>query len=325
MPRRAPLVVALVALSGCDVDAILDMLNEHTQAPAAAPAAPGMVPIGPGGAAPTGLPSPTLTAGAVVPNAQAALGVPIDRTGQDEMLLVKPQYVVSYNRFRNAPNWAAWRLSAGDLGDTGRTRNGFSPDPQLPDGVYRALQGDYRGSGYDRGHLVPSAQRTADPDDNAATFLMTNVLPQRHDLNAGPWESLESWSVQMAREGWDLYTYAGGTYPPLCATDRAPQGNNPDPTCPSVGRSDDIARRVGVPSTTWKVIVLLPHNAGLHAVNNGTPALAVDMPNDGSATADWRRYILSVDALEQRTGYDFLTAVSPQIQAAIESRVFRPD
>lgn len=324
MIKRPWLAALPLLLASCDVDAVLELLNGVAESAKPPQVAPSMVPVGPGGQAPPAMPgAPSM--GGTVPSPQAALGAPVDRTGQDEMLLVKPQYVLSYNRFRNAPNWAAWRLTAADLGDTGRTRNGFAPDPQLPDGVYRVLQGDYRGSGYDRGHLVPSAQRTADPDDNAATFLTSNILPQRHDLNAGPWESLESWSVQMARRGWDLYTYAGGTYPPFCATDRAPQGNTPDPSCPSVGRSNDTARRVGVPSTTWKVIALLPRGAGLSAVSASTPVLAVDMPNDGSATPDWHRYILSVDALEQRTGYDFLSAVPPQVQAVVEARVFQPD
>lgn len=322
LQRIAP--AALVLLAGCDLDTILDAFNEHaqaTRAPHTAPAIPG-IPGLPAPSVPTGRPPPP-SAGAFVPSPQAALGAPVDQTQQDELLLVKPQYVLSYNRFRNAPNWAAWRLTAADLGDTGRTRSGFAPDPQLPDGVYRVLQGDYRGSGYDRGHLVPSAQRTADPEDNAATFLTTNILPQRHDLNAGAWESLESWSLDMARQGWELYTVAGGLYPPQCATDRTGAGNSPDPSCESIGRSDDVTRRVGVPTSTWKVIVMVPQGAGLRGVSAQTPALAVDMPNDGSAGHDWRRYVLSVDALEQRTGYDFFTAVPPAVQGAIEARVFQ--
>lgn len=311
--------IAAVLAAGCDLDTILELLeDEARRAPAAqSPAAPS--PAAPFPGAYPAAPQQHVSGG----GAQMPLGAPVDRSPQDELLLVKPQYVLSYNRFRNAPNWAAWRLTASDLGDTGRTRDRFAPDPQLPDGVYRAMHNDYRGSGYDRGHLVPSAQRTADPEDNAATFLMTNILPQRHDLNAGAWEALEEWSLGMARQGWDLYTYAGGRYAPVCATDRSPAGNTPDPSCPSIGRSADIARRVGVPVSTWKVIVLVPRGAGPNAVNASTPVVAVDMPNDGTAGADWRRYLMSVDALESLTGYDFLGAVHPSVQAVIEAQVYR--
>lgn len=256
-------------------------------------------------------------------NVQTALGAPRDRSSQDELLLERPEYVLSYNPFRNVANWAAWRLTAADLGDTGRTRDRFSPDPQLPDGVYRAMHNDYRGTGYDRGHLVPSAHRTADPDANAATFLTTNLLPQRHDLNAGAWEALEEWSIHQARAGWDVFNVAGGLYARQCATDRTPQGNSPDPSCESIGRSDDPTRRLGVPASTWKVIVLVPHGGGAGDVTAQTTTLAVDMPNDGSAGHDWQRYVISVDELERRTGYDFLTAVPEGVQAVIEARIFR--
>lgn len=310
--------LALALASGCDLDAILDAVDEASRQPPAPSAPPAGQP-----ASPPYLPAPQGVPSGASP--QMPLGAPVDRSAQDELLLVKPQYVLSYNRFRNVANWAAWRLTASDLGGTGRTRDRFSPDPQLPDGVYRAMHNDYRGTGYDRGHLVPSAQRTADPDDNAATFLTTNILPQRHDLNAGCWEGLEEWSLNMARQGWDLYTYAGGRYAPVCATDLQPSGNTPDPSCPSIGRSADTARRLGVPLSTWKVIVLVPRGGDPSAVNTSTPVVAVDMPNDGTATADWRRYVLSVDALEQRTGYDFLGAVHPSVQAVIEARVYQGD
>lgn len=298
--------LALVFVTSCDVDRLLRVSAQGAQvtpqAPWSAPHAPWNSP-----------PAATL---------HLALGTPTDASSQDDWLLTKPQYAVSYNRFRNAPNWVAWRLSASDLGSTGRTRRNFAPDPQLPDGMYRVHDGDYSGSGYDRGHLCPSAQRTADPDDNAATFLTTNILPQRHDLNAGAWENLERWSTDMARAGWDLYTYAGGIWPRECATNLAPTGNAPGFGCPSIGRSMDVARRVAVPYSTWKVIVLVPQGHALDAVNANTPVVAVDMPNDGSAGADWRRYLTTVDTIEARTGYELLGNVHVAVQQAIESRVY---
>lgn len=249
---------------------------------------------------------------------QAALGLAVDASPQDEYILRRPQYVLSYNRFRNAPNWAAWRLRADDLGSTGRTRRSFAPDPDLPPGAYRVLHTDFRASGYDRGHLVPSSHRTAREEDNAATFVMSNVLPQVHEMNAGAWESLESWSVSMARQGWTLYTYAGGLWPATCATERAAPLTE---ACPAIGERYDAAQRVAVPSSMWKVVVLLPPGAGPAAVDTSTPVVAVDIPNTPDATGDWRGYQLTVDALEARTGYDFLSAVPPGVQAVIESRI----
>ncbi len=342
-PHSRWLLVATLVTTACDLDALFSagdpdgpsvVSDDSARAPRSRrrrrprrspfdeQAAPLPAPLAPAPSAPAEAPG-SIVRGPYDPAGQVALGVALDRSPQDEYLLRRPQYVISYNRFRNAPNWAAWRLSAADLGSTGRTRRGFAPDPDLPDGAYRVLHTDYRASGYDRGHLCPSSHRTAHPDDNAATFVMSNVLPQVHEMNAGAWESLEAWQVSMARRGWDLYTYAGGLWPAVCATHRTPQGNPVDPSCPTVGERYEPAQRVAVPQSMWKVVVLVPAGRGLGGVTAETPAIAVDIPNDPGATGDWRGYQLTVDALEARTGYDFLTAVPPAVQAVIESRVPR--
>jgi endonuclease G len=188
--------------------------------------------------------------------------------------------------------------------------------------VYRVHHRDYAGGGYDHGHLCPSAERTATVEDNAATFLTTNIVPQRHAINAGAWEALERWSVDKAREGWDLFIVAGGRWDPVCATDQSPQGNVPTEACPSLGRSPDPARRVAIPVSTWKVIVLVPRGRGLDAVTEATPVVAVEMPNEAGSGNDWRRYVVSVDDLEARTGYDLLKLVSTAVQQRIEARVY---
>ncbi len=248
-----------------------------------------------------------------------ALGTPTDASPQDEIVLVKPQYVVSYNRFRNNPNWVAWRLTSSDLGSVGRTQRIFSPDPQLPAGVYGVHHRDYSGGGYDHGHLCPSAERTATVEDNAATFLTTNIVPQRHAINAGAWESLERWSVEKAREGWDLFIVAGGLWEQSCATDRTPQGNLPSEGCPAIGRSADPARRVSIPVSTWKVIALVQRGQGVESVTATTPLVAVEMPNEAGSGSGWQRYVVTVDALEARTGYDFFSLVSRTLQSHIEA------
>lgn len=309
--RLALAVTVTLLATGCDLDAIERLLYGEPE-----PSRVEAPPPSPPPSTPTPLPAEARA------SVHLALGAPVDASPQDELLLVKPQYVVSYNRFRNAPNWVAWRLTADDLGDVGRTRRTFSPDPQLPDGVYRVTHRDYAGGGYDHGHLCPSAERTATVEDNAATFLTTNILPQRHAVNAGAWESLERWTVDRAREGWDLFIVAGGVWPRACATDLTPAGNTVSDGCDSLGRSEDPALRVAIPESTWKVVVLVPRGRGIDAVRDDTPVVAVDMPNESGAGRDWRRFALSVDALEARTGYDFLPRVSRAVQARVEARVY---
>lgn len=73
-------------------------------------------------------------------------------------------------------NWVAWELTKVDFGTSDR-QDDFRPDPYLPAGWYRGKTSDYTGSGFDRGHLCPSADRTFTLEDNSATFLMTNIIP----------------------------------------------------------------------------------------------------------------------------------------------------
>ena len=75
-------------------------------------------------------------------------------------LLEKPQYALSYNCSEGIPNWVSWQLDRSWLGTVDRSDD-FRPDSDLPNGCYAVLDNDYRGSGYDRGHMTPSGDRAA--------------------------------------------------------------------------------------------------------------------------------------------------------------------
>ena len=107
-----------------------------------------------------------------------------DVANADNYLLIKPQYVLSYSKSRNIANWASWTLNQSWLGSAKR-QNNFRPDATLPSGWYKVVTRDYNGSGFDRGHLVNSEDRGKSVEDNSATFLMTNIIPQAPDNNQG--------------------------------------------------------------------------------------------------------------------------------------------
>jgi endonuclease G len=94
------------------------------------------------------------------------------------------------------------------MGSAARSNN-FHADASLPASFKHITTTDYNGSGYDRGHLCNSADRTKTKADNSATFNMTNILPQAADNNQGPWVKLENFERQLAGQGNELYIYAG--------------------------------------------------------------------------------------------------------------------
>lgn len=219
------------------------------------------------------------------------------RDNPNNFLVEREPYVLSYSKARNGLNWASWRVDKRWLGSVDRQDN-FSPDGELPEGFYQVTPGDYRRSGYDRGHMVPSGDRTLTPRDNSLTFLMTNIFPQVSANNRGPWRELEQYGRDLVQQKGKALYVIGGIY----------------------GDSGKVGR-VTVPSRVWKVIVVLDNVKD--DITRRTEVIAVDMPNSDRIEANWQTYRTTVDRIEIATGYNLLSEVSESIQAVIESNVFR--
>lgn len=237
------------------------------------------------------------------PAAHLTLGNPSGATSSTandrNYLIQRPQYAMSYHRYNGIPNWVSWHLEASDIGSSGRSD--FQPDSSLPSGWYRVQTSDYTNSGYDRGHMIPSGDRTATTTANQSTFLMSNIIPQAPDNNQGPWATLENYCRDLVQAGNELYIIAGG-----------------DDSAGTIAGG-----KVLIPSFTWKVIVVLPRGSNdLSRVTTSTRVIAVSMPNrQGIRANDWRQYRYSVDQVEAWTGYNFLSNVSSTVQSVIEARV----
>jgi DNA/RNA endonuclease G (NUC1) len=225
-------------------------------------------------------------------------------------LLLKPQYVMSYNRDRGIANWVSWHLDSTWLGTAPR-QDDFRPDTSLPAGWYQVQATDYSGSGFDRGHETPSADRTSSVPDNSATFFMTNMMPQAPNNNQGPWEELESYCRTLVSQGNELYIIAGGA-------GVGGSGSNG-------GVTNTIANgNVTVPAVTWKVILVLPTGANdVDRVFKTTRTIAVIMPNTQAIgiNTPWRNFRTSIDRVEGLTGFNFFSNVRPQVQNIIERLV----
>ncbi len=239
------------------------------------------------------------------------LGNPSNATTQpsnaENYLITLPQYAVSYNRTRGIPNWVSWYLSAEWLGTVDR-QDDFRPYPDLPAGWYQVSSADYVGSGFDRGHNCPSADRSLNMTDNSSTFYMINIIPQSPAVNQGPWEKLESYCRKLARQGNELYIVMGNYG--LGGT-----GNNGAANTLSGGK-------VAVPAITWKVILVLPKGENdLSRINESTRVIAVSMPNQNVAAAqNWGEYRVTVNQIETATGYDIFSNIPPAIQNVLEAR-----
>lgn len=228
-------------------------------------------------------------------------------TAPDNYLIERPQYALSFNRSRNILNWASWQLNRDWLGNLPRSE--FQPDRTLPQGWYQVTPRDYTGSGFDRGHTVPASDRNRSPEDSQSVFLMTNIFPQAPDNNQGPWQAFEVYCRDLVRRDQrELYIIAGST---------GVGGSGERGKQRSVGQG-----KITVPAQVWKVVLVLEPGAELRDVTQQTQAIAVIMPNQqGIRDTPWQRFRVSVDDVEQLTGYDFFSNLPRDVQAAIEARV----
>ncbi|MBT9395171.1 DNA/RNA non-specific endonuclease [Hymenobacter sp. NST-14] len=241
-----------------------------------------------------------------------ALGNPSGATASvnspNNYLLTRPQYAVGYSARRGTPTWVSWHLGAAWLGKAPR-QDDFRPDPALPRPFYQVTTRSYSGSGFDRGHNCPSADRSLTLDDNSATFLMTNMIPQAGNNNQRTWSGLEEWGRGQVRQGKELYVIMGSYG----------QGG----TGTAGFKTTIDAGRVTVPARIWKVLVILPEGTDdLRRIAAGQARIiAVDTPNDQQVSPDWSRYRVSIDALETATGLDLLSALPLSAQETLEARV----
>jgi endonuclease G len=226
----------------------------------------------------------------------------------DNYLMVKNAYTLSYNKNKGIANWVSWHLSTAWKGETDR-QNDFRPDPSLPQNWYQVTPRDYASTGFDRGHLCPSDDRDGGLEDNKETFLMTNMTPQAPENNRGIWKALEDYGRTLTQQGNEVYIIAGTI---------GEGGTGTNGFAKRIGKNDNIT----VPASLWKIIVVLPigQNDELR-INENTRIIAVNIPNQNGLVGSWKQYRTSVAELEKLTGYNFLSTISPEIQAIIEARV----
>ena len=212
-----------------------------------------------------------------------------DTTNHTHYLINRAQYALEYNDTTREPNWVAWDLTAGDVGGSGRSN--FIVDTNLPAGFYQVLTTDYSGSGFDRGHMCPSADRTVTAADNQIVFYMSNMIPQAPDNNQGVWASFETYCRSLASSGNEVLIMSG----------------------PSGFAGSTIASGVAIPGYTWKIAVVVPTGSGtaLSRIDANTRVIAIKIPNIAGVRSDpWQKYITSASVIQTDTGYTFFTAPS---------------
>lgn len=221
-------------------------------------------------------------------------------------------YSTSYNAEYKIPNWTFYELTLTEtLGRLPRSDN-FQPDPNVS---YResAQLSDYRGSGYDRGHMAPSMDFNWDEAIEDESYYLSNMCPQGHDFNAGIWLDLEHQVRRWAERDSAICVACG---PILPRKDKNGKLINPvtgeEYQLKTIGRS-----KVLVPEHFFKVI-LSPFGDHPKAIGFVMPNHNV-MRRDGRGNAPIRDFAKNIDYVEKVTGIDFFAILPDDIEDKIEA------
>ena len=226
---------------------------------------------------------------------------------RDNYLMEKKYYALSYNDAKGTPNWVSWRLVREDVGDAVRARAFPScPDNELPPGFKKIVNREY-----DRQRLRPrphvSGRRPQQRHGALkATFVMTNIVPQSPPTTARAWEQLETYCRNLAKQGKELYIVAG------------PNGQGGEGT---KGRAVRHRRRPGRRSgDDLEGRACLESRGGVDA---DARLIAVNVPNTEKVGEDWSPFRVSVNAVENLTGYHFFDRADPSVLGPLKDKVDR--
>ena len=199
--------------------------------------------------------------------------------------LERNSYLISYNTETKCPDYVSWRIDRNRLEKNVERSDFFEADADIPE-KHRIKHSDYSRSGYDRGHMCPAADNRYDSLAMAECFRMTNMCPQTHRLNAGDWNDLEDLCRKWAEKYNAVY----------------PAKNN------KIGARKKY--KVIVPERFFKVVL----------INDGNKLMGIGfILNNNDDFMPLEDYAISIDTVEEITGFDFFSALPDDVENTIES------
>ncbi|MBE0404681.1 DNA/RNA non-specific endonuclease [Halomonas sp. FME16] len=205
-------------------------------------------------------------------------------------------YLVGWSDVRVNPLWVSYQLEAVPEGTQIGSRPNFQADWRT---LWPVKTDSYARSGYDRGHMAPNYAIAAvhGRDAQVDTFLMSNMTPQRPNLNRQLWQRLEESVINHFAPRFDrVQVITGPIFPEHFM--------------------DNVFNRVGfveVPEAFYKIIVA-PHD-------EAPLALAFIMPQDVRGNEPLDDYLVTINEIEARTGLNFFPDLTPEMETVLEGEL----
>jgi endonuclease G len=209
---------------------------------------------------------------------------------KDEPVIRHRGYTLHYSETYEQASWVAYVLTREETNNIFKRSNKFETDPAVITGS--ASDEDYRGSGYDRGHLAPAADMGWSAITMQESFFYSNMSPQVPSFNRGIWKELEELLRSWAQ-----------AYDSICVV----TGPVLKKGLPTIGPN-----QVAIPELYYKVIL---DNRPEHM-----KAIGFILRNTGSE-APLDQFAVTVDSVERMTGIDFFCKLGTAQQMKLESHL----
>jgi endonuclease G len=232
-------------------------------------------------------------------NRNIAPGLPSDNN-LSNVIINKSNSVVSYSNEDHRARYVAWRVTKDDIGNVSRKGVNFVADNSLKDAPflnkssYYDYTEEYKGSGFDKGHIVANSDRNVNKTSQLETFVYSNALPQSPDNNRGPWEKFESYAREAVVDDNQVFIVAGGI-------GKGGYG--------SKGYREKLGD-INISTATFKVTLTVRKGGSPTNIKDIINSSAVITPNiQGIDQTDWKPYRTSISNVEKLTGLTFFDKV----------------
>ncbi len=181
-----------------------------------------------------------------------------------DQVILNRHYIIGYSYYFRQAKWALEIVDQG-MTDVDRADN-FRPDYRVPE-LFRADLADYKNSGYDRGHLVASANQQEKKVQNSETFLLSNMSPQSPEFNRQVWKKLESAVRKLDKNKriYETYVISGPIF-------------NFDKPVNTIGSEDDNGVTLPIPHAYFKSILTENDKGALHMWSFIIPNVSSNKP-----------------------------------------------
>jgi endonuclease G len=197
-------------------------------------------------------------------------------------------YTLAYSEENEQAYWVYYQLTPNLINGSQTRTDDFRADPAVTTGS--ATLEDYKGSGYDRGHLCPAADMTLNKTSMSETFYLSNMSPQVPVFNRGKWSTMEdqvrTWA--LAFDGLDVAT--GPIFEDNIGT---------------IG-----VDKVTVPGYYYKVLYS----------ESKKIMLGLILPN-ASSIKSLDQFVVPVDQIEKLTGIDFFPGLEDKLENQLEGTI----